>query len=280
MRKVMLAAAGAGLLGAPAGAETPVPTARATTGWQVEAGADRCLALRQYQVGDRPVILAFQPEPGANRGQFTFRSEDKAHRVNYGALGIKLFVGERLLTTFGAVGAAKDDGALITTAYSLDPKEPPILAGQRSLSLRSPLLLGSFNLGPIDALNRVLDDCNASLLAAWGFSRADQQRLAAMPTWDPSLYFKPRDFPTNALLNMRGGLTSLRFRVDEQGRASDCVVRRSSGTASLDAKSCEIITQRARFTPARDKEGRPMAAVMTYRVAWRIQVMIRFLPFG
>jgi len=268
------------MVSAPAGAEAPVPVARATSGWQVDAGADRCLALRQYQVGDRPVILAFQPEPGLNRGQFTFRIEDKARRVDYGALGIRLFVGERLLTTFGAIGPAKDDGALITAAYSLDPSAPPILAGQRSIALRSPLLMASFNLGPIDALNRMLDQCNADLLASWGFSRADQQRLASPPTWDPSQFFKPRDFPTDALLNRREGLTSLRFRVDEQGRASDCVVRRSSGTPSLDAKACEIITQRARFTPARDTSGRPMAAVTTFRVAWRIQITIRFLPFG
>lgn len=250
------------------------PVARATSGWQVDAGSDQCLALRRYAVGQRPVLLAFEPEPGENSGRLSFRIEDKAHRIDYGSRGIKLLIGGRLLTTFALIVPAKDEGALISVGYNLDPGEPPLLKGQREITLRSLMLTASFPLGPMDALGKVLDACNADLLATWGFPLADQGRMATRPTWEPTKVFTSADYPADALKDRRSGTVWVRYAVDAEGRASDCVVRRSSLTPSLDAATCRIITTRARFTPALDKAGQRMRAVDTARVRWVVPIVI------
>jgi TonB family protein len=49
---------------------------------------------------------------------------------------------------------------------------------------------------------------------------------------------------------------------------TSCTVTSSSGSASLDAATCRIMTERARFIPARDRRGRAVADSLSARVRW------------
>jgi protein TonB len=49
-----------------------------------------------------------------------------------------------------------------------------------------------------------------------------------------------------------------------------CALRSSSGSEALDAATCAVLQRRARFTPARDKDGKPMAAPAFQTVRWLI----------
>jgi hypothetical protein len=55
------------------------------------------------------------------------------------------------------------------------------------------------------------------------------------------------------------------------GRLTGCKIVMSSGSASLDAQTCRIIQQRARFSPARDAQGKPIAGKVFQRVTWRLE---------
>lgn len=54
----------------------------------------------------------------------------------------------------------------------------------------------------------------------------------------------------------------IRFVVQPDGRAHDCVVTRSSGDSYADRITCERIEQRLRYDPARDRAGRKVAQVI------------------
>ncbi len=56
--------------------------------------------------------------------------------------------------------------------------------------------------------------------------------------------------------------------VDATGRVSDCTVVRSSGFKALDAETCKVVQRKARFAPARDEQGRPVAGVLYGDIAW------------
>ena len=47
------------------------------------------------------------------------------------------------------------------------------------------------------------------------------------------------------------------YRVEADGRVSQCRVARSSGNRALDGATCRLIQQRFRFRPSRDDRGRP-----------------------
>lgn len=65
------------------------------------------------------------------------------------------------------------------------------------------------------------------------------------------------------------GSVVITFRVDSDGRPSDCRLVRSSGDSRVDEAICPIAVQRLRFSPARDPQGRPVAQQITYVPTWR-----------
>lgn len=55
----------------------------------------------------------------------------------------------------------------------------------------------------------------------------------------------------------RGGSVAIAFRVQLDGRVTDCKVNRSSGVPVLDQWTCRLAETRLRFRPAKDDQGRP-----------------------
>jgi len=76
------------------------------------------------------------------------------------------------------------------------------------------------------------------------------------------------DLPPDLRETRRGGELELTYRVNVDGRVSDCRVNRSSGIPSLDAQTCRLITQRFRFRPSQDARGRPVPSYIIEVHGW------------
>jgi protein TonB len=83
--------------------------------------------------------------------------------------------------------------------------------------------------------------------------------------------FTAEDYPVDALRNNEQGTVGTRLQVDRTGRVSDCTVVQSSGSASLDKATCDILQKRAHFTPARNSDGQPIPDTYDQRVTWGLQ---------
>jgi len=56
------------------------------------------------------------------------------------------------------------------------------------------------------------------------------------------------------------------------GRVKDCRVVKSSGYSILDKATCDLLTRRAKFSPATDEHGNPIEDVVrTPPVEWKIR---------
>lgn len=64
------------------------------------------------------------------------------------------------------------------------------------------------------------------------------------------------------------GSATISFRVNPNGRMSNCRIVRSSGDPQVDAIVCEAATRHLRFRPARDPNGRAVAQDMSYTPRW------------
>lgn len=80
--------------------------------------------------------------------------------------------------------------------------------------------------------------------------------------------FAVSDYPAEALAKHAQGITDFRLRVGGNGRVEKCEIERSSGSAALDEATCQVITRRARFRPAVNRTGRPVASVYTGMIHW------------
>lgn len=72
-------------------------------------------------------------------------------------------------------------------------------------------------------------------------------------------WYSYRDYPGAAVAKGEQGFVTISFTVEVDGRMSDCHVIRSSGFARLDEVPCDVLSKRARFKPAKDANGAPIA---------------------
>jgi protein TonB len=90
----------------------------------------------------------------------------------------------------------------------------------------------------------------------------------ARPMRSLASYFSSDDYP--ATLHGESGTTVFRLTVGPNGRVSRCVITASSGSAALDSATCRLLVSRARFEPARDRNGLPTSDIAVGRVEWRL----------
>jgi protein TonB len=74
-----------------------------------------------------------------------------------------------------------------------------------------------------------------------------------------------RDYPDEVYRYWpRGGTVFIAFRVQVDGRATDCKINRSSGVVAIDQWTCRLAETRLRFRPATDERGRPYVSWFGY----------------
>ena len=81
---------------------------------------------------------------------------------------------------------------------------------------------------------------------------------------------KDRDYPRASAEAGVGGTVSVRFAVETNGRATNCVITRSSGHADIDETTCRLIEERFRYKPAKDRSGRPVRSYLIENHTWSI----------
>ena len=83
-----------------------------------------------------------------------------------------------------------------------------------------------------------------------------------------SLVVHDQDYPTKAIENGDAGAVTAHLSIAPDGRVGGCKVTETSGSDALDGLTCRIATRRARFTPARDAEGKAVAGDYYIAVTW------------
>ena len=78
-----------------------------------------------------------------------------------------------------------------------------------------------------------------------------------------------RDYGQIAAMGSSRGDAELLLLVNPAGRVERCRALRSSGNPAVDAALCQILLDRARFSPAREADGSPLYQDVRYFPSWR-----------
>ena len=78
------------------------------------------------------------------------------------------------------------------------------------------------------------------------------------------------DYPRESLRAREQGRVRMLIAVAPSGRVTRCNVIGSSGSSRLDAVSCRLTIERARFLPALDAAGRPIGWQREWAVSWNL----------
>lgn len=119
---------------------------------------------------------------------------------------------------------------------------------------------------------KAMRQCTADLLTHWGIDLEKHRDLANMPKpkGSPAYWLRAKDYPTTLLRQRQQGLVKFRLSIDDQGIPTQCHIQRSTRPEGFDTAVCEGLMKRARFEPARTRDGEAIASYWRSTVRFEI----------
>lgn len=248
------------------------PTVRpATKKWVVDYGETECTALKEYGDGRGAVQLVFRPSPLEHSMQVIVIRTGFVRAAEHVKVDI-LLGGEEVRTTALHYSPAKTTHEVFMATLRSDRAEA--LKRAQTIAVRSGVHLDErFAVPGMDKLATALEACAQTLREHWNLAGPGAEARAkwARPEVPLGSYFSADDYPAQSVAGDESGKTRVTMMIDEKGTVADCLVEEPSGIASLDAMTCIVLRQRARFHPAEDVAGKPMRSMATQTVNWRMR---------
>lgn len=260
-----------------AAAGDPVPPALPpTTRWAVEYAPNMCVLSRSFGGSAQApaAILALRPLPLSNGVEMVLATPAKGvQAARKGRMKVTMqpsgqeqetrferapdASGRRTLTTFGISSETLDAMKTAQVVELAIGREPPVRLATGSAT---------------KALAAVVP-CQDDLLKTWGNDPTIQERIgtAAVPQGGGiGAFFERGYYPQTAIQKRQEGRTTIAWTIDATGKTRDCRIVASSGVRELDLTTCAVILQKARYTPALDKAGRPMESFQVQAIRWSL----------
>jgi TonB family protein len=246
--------------------------ARQPTGqWVVNFDAAQCFAARNYGTIEKPLYLVIKAPPMGEVVQLGILREGPAVRAEQQKGSIQF---DELEPIRISMLDYKQPKSRLRTFLANVPAEK-FSAARRANSVRvsTPGVDERFALTSMASLLKTIDDCVADLRRVWNVSNPGERHPSLKEAAKGNLQglFDSDDYPTQALFEEGTGSVRVVMLVSEQGRIADCSVVETSGFSVLDAQTCAVILERARFTPAVGLTGKPAKSVLYQKITWRLR---------
>lgn len=284
LRPVILAAVAASLLPGQAFAETKVVTA--TSPWKVDYTGTACHLQRGFGSAAEPMLVQFeQLAPGDN---FNFTVAGSAFSGVSELTHATLSTGpdRKSISTRFTLGDMNAGGQKLTTLFFMgttlnghaeDGKQPEKVTPEREAQVNSLFVSWGgkevqIGTGPLAKAFAAMGSCTEGLVKSWGLDPAQQKTLSRWPRplSEPSSWLPPGSYPSDLADEGRQALVDVRLLIDPAGAISDCQVVNGYSEPRFAKVTCDRIRERAKFEPALDSAGQPVASYAVRRVRWVI----------
>lgn len=261
--------------------------------WQVDYGEDQCRAAREFVDGHRSVVLIFsRPE---SRDEMNLQlvgdiprisAQNRDMRVTFlpngGTTKEMYYVGKtdggRQSLMFGTgVGLYNfDDGSadkFITIGGRLRSK-PEFHDAITAMDIHiEGIGVLNFATGPMGSVLKVLEDCTDNLAQHWGFDISTERSLTKRPDAlnDLTRWLIADDYPVRQRNDGGVAIVDFRLNVEADGHVSDCFIVGYAGEEDFARVVCDRIKERAKLSPALDKDGNPVRSFFINRVKFTLR---------
>jgi Gram-negative bacterial TonB protein C-terminal len=239
------------------------PASPSTQRWTVDYGETSCTTSRQFGTPDGPVVLAFRPSVPGSTIRVILMRETSWRPTRHIPLAISG------IATTGLRFAAADRSKQLLWINLDRSKFDQAIAGD-TLRIAGEGVEVELPMKGVVAAVKAMDTCNVDLRTYWNADEAGRARIDERPKPIKPIeqLITNNDYPAQAISEGKGGATGVSLLIDENDTLKDCLVEQHSGVASIDAQTCAIITQRAKFKSARDKAGKPVKSLISLRFRW------------
>lgn len=296
-----------GSLFGTAGAASAEPLRlKPSTGWQLREYDDKCRITRTFGKGENALTLWVDkggPGPGVNLTLI-----GRPVRSPYGAtIRVGFAPGEPVDRNF--ITATSSQGRPVLGMFGVQPVSqvadlgpdaatPPQTGGEESVDLTLGTAAGYVSndaykqrLAAITALElsgAVIDPIVLELDEAlpmaddlWNCSKALSERLAqnfgalggkGVQPVDIAIWAQKiqENYPAHLLRAEQQGTVAVRLTITKDGKPTFCEVTGYSGPASFNDTACLQLLRHAKFAPATDAAGNPVASFYSTRITYRL----------
>jgi hypothetical protein len=262
-------------------AAPPVQVYKPAGQWAVDYGDDYCRLARNFSDGTNTMALALERiHPGPDMRLILVGPDLKTYR-SAEEIGWHFTPADperkaRATHSQTADGKQWYNLGLVTIAPAALPKpgtQPPAYdrgAEQAAAKGKSGIVLDSalaapvqIDTGDLAAPVAALQACADDLAKSWGLDPAKlkSEKSPAIPAgggagWLPQGTIAFADFA-----KLAGGSNQVRLMVDAAGKPTACAIHWATLDQTSNDKICKTLMDKARFTPAMDASGQPMAGV-------------------
>jgi TonB family protein len=266
----------------PAAAKDAVEELAPISPWRVDWTQNTCLLRRIFGTDNDTVLLAFERfEPG-DSFDLTVTGTRLQKVMGTRDYSVAFEPGGRVKNVALEETATMSDGAPSLLAGSLtlapltagdqqaQPVTPAMEAGITSVALSRRGRRIVLKSGPLAKPFAELRRCTDQLLQSWGLDVEQQRTLSRRPTPTGNVHgwLSGADYPMNALMAKEQAVITVRLMVGADGSVTGCEVLRSFAPPTFQDPTCRLLTRRARFEPALDASGKPVASHYINRIKW------------
>lgn len=253
--------------GALAQQRAAAPAQRPPRAWQVDWGQYYCSMIRRPDQSGT-FATAIITTPGGDTTQIFLIPQGSA-ALPRGLSSVVLMPGGR---SFEISSRSEQRGrrtVVAITGLPYDFRDALADAGELQLKAGGEIR-ARIPLAEVRAAVAAHRRCTAEVSREWGIDEAALAALQQRPTSTNVFGLQADDYPPAALRTATQGRVIVRIAVSVEGRATECATVATSGSRAIDARTCEVILRRARFRPALDAAGHPVAVRTVSTVTWLI----------
>ena len=153
-----------------------------------------------------------------------------------------------------------------------DPVSPPIYTPPSAQNLNPnpvPLDTTLLILPPLDPI--ILTPAPSGILKPIPSATTPSfTAVGAKPRNNPGAWVTTDDYRSSWINREMAGVASFKVQVGADGRAEACLITKSSGHDALDQATCDLISKRARFEPAKNSKGEKVSGIYASSVRWQL----------
>lgn len=241
--------------------------------WIVSYEPNTCILQRDFGTGADKVTFAIRPFPVPTLHEIALVGADLGGSMaRRGTARLTIHPSEESIKVASTVHRLVKRKQQVSV-FDVEDKLVAALGTSRSIEVQAGGK--SVTIAPTGTAKalKALDACQEDLRKSWGISR-ETMALATTPAKadNPETWIVNDDYPADAVRSRAEGTTAMLWTIGVDGRVHDCRILRSSGHQILDDAACKALTKRGRYTPALDKDGKPVESWSSRLVRWILPV--------